>query len=184
MESVSQAKTLYGLIHARYITSSKGLALIREKYLNGIYGHCPRILCDKQILLPVGLSEDLKYSRVKVKLINYDQVYCPKCEDIYKPRQKCSDIDGAFFGASFPHVFLLVIIQFIQTYPDLNPKNYPEKTFIPKLYGFKLFGKKGSKYFDTVKKAKKYLKERSVENDREKVAVEDFIKRIGLINIS
>jgi casein kinase II subunit beta len=66
MESVSQAKELYGLIHNRFITTSKGLALIREKYLNGVYGHCPRILCDKQILLPVGLSEDLKYSRVKV----------------------------------------------------------------------------------------------------------------------
>jgi len=102
MESVQQAKEMYGLIHARYITTSKGLAFIREKYLNGVYGHCPRILCDKQILLPVGLSEDLKYSRVKV--------FCPKCEDIYKPRQKCSEVDGAFFGTSFPQVFLLVTI--------------------------------------------------------------------------
>ena len=59
-------KELYGFIHAKFITSSTGLALIREKYLNGIYGHCPRILCDKQILLPIGLSEELKYSRVKV----------------------------------------------------------------------------------------------------------------------
>ena len=101
MESVQQAKELYGLIHARFITTSKGLALLREKYLNGVYGHCPRILCDKQILLPVGLSEDLKYSRVKV--------FCPKCEDIYKPRQKCNEIDGAFFGSSFPQIFLLVI---------------------------------------------------------------------------
>jgi casein kinase II subunit beta len=100
MESVNQAKELYGLIHSRFITTSKGLALLREKYLNGVYGHCPRILCDKQILLPVGLSEDMKYSRIKV--------YCPKCEEIYKPRQKCSEIDGAFFGSSFPHVFLLV----------------------------------------------------------------------------
>jgi casein kinase II subunit beta len=100
MESVQQAKELYGLIHARFITTSKGLAFMREKYLNGVYGHCPRILCDKQILLPVGLSEDLKYSRVKV--------FCPKCEEIYKPRQKCSEVDGAFFGTSFPQVFLLV----------------------------------------------------------------------------
>jgi casein kinase II subunit beta len=66
MESVQQAKELYGLIHSRFITSGKGLSLIREKYLNGIYGHCPRILCDKQVLIPVGLSEDMKYSRVKV----------------------------------------------------------------------------------------------------------------------
>ncbi len=71
MENVAQAKELYGLIHNRFITTGKGLAMIREKYLNGVYGHCPRILCDKQILLPVGLSEDLKYSRVKVSFYLY-----------------------------------------------------------------------------------------------------------------
>jgi casein kinase II subunit beta len=66
MENVQQARELYGLIHARFLTTGKGLALLREKYLNGVYGHCQRILCNKQILLPIGLSEDLKYSRVKV----------------------------------------------------------------------------------------------------------------------
>lgn len=100
MESVQQAKELYGIIHARYIETSKGLALVREKYLNGVYGYCPRIVCNKQILLPMGLSDELKYSRVKV--------YCPKCKEIYKPRQKCSDIDGAYFGLSFPQIFLMV----------------------------------------------------------------------------
>jgi len=69
MESVQQAKELYGLIQCRFITTGKGLSLIREKYLNGIYGHCPRILCDKQVLLPVGLSEEMKYSRVKVNFL-------------------------------------------------------------------------------------------------------------------
>jgi hypothetical protein len=73
MESVQQAKELYGLIHSRFLTTGKGLSLIREKYLNGIYGHCPRILCDKQVLIPVGLSEDMKYSRVKVK--NYRLIF-------------------------------------------------------------------------------------------------------------
>jgi casein kinase II subunit beta len=70
MESVQQAKELYGLIHARYIQTAKGMAFIREKYLNAVYGHCPRILCNKQILLPLGLSEHLKYSRVKVDYLN------------------------------------------------------------------------------------------------------------------
>ena len=45
------------------------MALIREKYLNGIYGVCPRILCDKQIVMPIGLSDEVKYSRVKVWFI-------------------------------------------------------------------------------------------------------------------
>jgi len=108
MESVQQAKELYGLIHSRFITTGKGLALMREKYLNNVFGNCPRILCDKQNLLPIGLSDELKYSRVKV--------FCPKCEEIYKPRQKCTEIDGAYFGPSFPQVFFMVIFQYYMIY--------------------------------------------------------------------
>jgi len=44
------------------------LALIREKYLNGDYGQCPRILCNKQTVLPYGISFQEKYSRVNVSL--------------------------------------------------------------------------------------------------------------------
>ena len=48
------------------------------------------------------------------------------------------DVDGAYFGCSFPHIFL-------QTFPDCIPKEKPEM-YIPKIYGFTIFGKKGSKY--------------------------------------
>ncbi len=57
---------LYGLIHARFIISSRGLHIMRGKYLNGVFGACPRVLCDRQLVLPVGMSEDLSISRVKV----------------------------------------------------------------------------------------------------------------------
>ena len=153
MEGLQAIKEIYGLIHKRFIFTPKGLALMREKYLNGIYGHCPRILCDKQILLPVGLSEDMKYSRVKV--------FCPLCEEIYKPRQRCNDIDGAYFGTGFPQAFLM-------TYPDLNPKINKIKTYIPKLYGFRIFGKYGSKYYCKNKKElneKKKMLNISVEDE-------------------
>ena len=153
MDGLQAIKEIYGLIHRRFIFTPKGLALMREKYLNGIYGHCPRILCDKQILLPVGLSEDMKYSRVKV--------FCPVCEEIYKPRQRCNDIDGAYFGTGFPQAFLM-------TYPDLNPKLNKIKTYIPKLYGFKIFGKYGSKYYCKNKKElneKKKMLNISVEDE-------------------
>jgi casein kinase II subunit beta len=66
-------REIFGLFHSKFITtpngfkiSNVGLALVREKFLNGIYGNCPRILCNKQIVLPAGLSYDIKYSRVKV----------------------------------------------------------------------------------------------------------------------
>ena len=32
-------------------------------------------------------------------------------------------------------------------YPDLKPKIKKEKIFIPKLYGFRIFGMIGSKYY-------------------------------------
>lgn len=80
-------------------------------------------------MLPIGVSEDLSTSRVKV--------YCPRCQDVYIPRQKQLDIDGAYFGTSFPHVFL-------KSYPEQIPQGPPK--FIPKIYGFKIFGMRGSKY--------------------------------------
>ena len=49
-------------------------------------------------------------------------------------------MDGAYFGTSFPQIFFMA-------YPDLNPKVKKVKNYIPKLYGFRIFGKKGSKYF-------------------------------------
>lgn len=60
---------LYGLIHARYIISPRGLSMMREKYLLGTFGSCQRILCDRQLVLPIGLSEELSTSRVKVSRV-------------------------------------------------------------------------------------------------------------------
>ena len=54
------------------------------------------------------------------------------------PRQKHLDIDGAYFGTSFCNVLL-------KTYPDLYPKDGP-LTYLPTIYGFKVFGQKGSAY--------------------------------------
>ena len=79
---------------------------MKNKFLNAEFGYCPRVLCDRQIVLPIAMSEDLSISRVKV--------FCPKCEDVYVPRNRFVDIDGAYFGCSFPSVFF-------QTFPDPEP---------------------------------------------------------------
>lgn len=54
------------------------------------------------------------------------------------PRQKHLDIDGAYFGTSFANVLF-------KTYPDLYPKDGP-LTYLPTIYGFKIFAQKGSAY--------------------------------------
>jgi casein kinase II subunit beta len=80
--------------------------------------------------MPIGLTDSLSTARVKV--------YCPKCEDIYIPKKKVAELDGAYFGTSFPMALL-------QTYPDLVPVSGPFP-LVPKVFGFKIYGLRGSKY--------------------------------------
>jgi casein kinase II subunit beta len=42
------------------------MSKMKEKYLNGEFGACPRVLCERQKLLPLGMSDSLRISRVKV----------------------------------------------------------------------------------------------------------------------
>ncbi|XP_019159484.1 PREDICTED: putative casein kinase II subunit beta-4 isoform X1 [Ipomoea nil] len=119
----SAAEMLYGLIHVRYILTSKGMAAMLEKYKNYDFGRCPRVFCCGQPCLPVGQSDIPRSSTVKI--------YCPKCEDIYYPRSKYQgNIDGAYFGTTFPHLFLM-------TYGHLKPQK-PSQSYVPKVFGFKL----------------------------------------------
>ncbi|CAL1715747.1 unnamed protein product [Somion occarium] len=113
-----QARHLYGLIHARWIVTARGLAKMLEKYKRADFGRCPRVLCQSQPLLPVGLS-DIPYEK-SVKL------YCGRCEDIYSPKSsRHGSIDGAYFGTSFPHLLFLV-------YPNLiPPKSGPVDVGLP-----------------------------------------------------
>ncbi|GAA5835201.1 hypothetical protein JCM9279_007227 [Rhodotorula babjevae] len=103
----SSARHLYGLIHARFIITSRGLSKMIEKYKKGDFGRCPRVLCYGQPLLPLGLS-DLPYQKA-VKL------YCPRCEDLYSPKSsRHGSIDGAYFGSTFAHMLFMV-------YPGMIP---------------------------------------------------------------
>lgn len=78
-----------------------------EKYKKSDFGRCPRVLCQSQPLLPVGLT-DVPYEK-SVKL------YCGRCEDLYSPKSsRHGSIDGAYFGTTFPHLLFLV-------YPTLIP---------------------------------------------------------------
>ncbi|GFZ02045.1 casein kinase II beta chain 2 [Actinidia rufa] len=147
----SAAELLYGLIHVRYILTSKGMAAMLEKYKNAEFGRCPRVYCCGQPCLPVGQSDIPRQSTVKI--------YCPKCEDVYSPRSRfqnsilynsCApgakvlmtpgrclrcgyfgyNIDGAYVGTTFPHLFLM-------TYGHLKPQK-ASQSYAPRVFGFKL----------------------------------------------
>ncbi|KAB2001926.1 hypothetical protein ES319_D11G029300v1 [Gossypium barbadense] len=119
----SAAEMLYGLIHARFILTSKGMAAMLDKYKNCDFGRCPRVYCCGQPCLPVGQSDFPRSSTVKI--------FCPRCEDIYYPRSKYQgNIDGAYFGTTFPHLFLM-------TYSHLKPLK-ASQIYVPRVFGFKL----------------------------------------------
>lgn len=117
------AEILYGLIHARYILSNRGLYAMMEKFRHHDFGSCPRILCHHQSLLPVGLTEVREKESVKL--------YCGQCKDVYKCKSSRHDnIDGAYFGTTFPHLFFLV-------FPELQPKDN-KQSYLPRVFGFRL----------------------------------------------
>jgi casein kinase II subunit beta len=130
LELNQEASDLYGLIHSRFIITQRGLSKLYNKFLNGTYGYCPRALCDRQKVLPVGLSDELRTSRVKV--------FCPKCEEVYIPKFKSINVDGAYFGTSVPHIFLKTFKEAVVLPPRIF--NYE-----PKIHGFKLYKKTGSR---------------------------------------
>jgi casein kinase II subunit beta len=117
------AEVLYGLIHARFILTIRGQELMHVKYTNGDFGTCPRVCCGRHNVLPVGQSDIPRHASV--------QVYCSRCQDIFYPKSsKQVDIDGAFFGTTFCHLYLL-------THPAVIPPA-PSATYEPRIYGFRI----------------------------------------------
>lgn len=94
-----------------------------EKFKEADFGRCQRVLCENQALLPVGCTNDPFQQAVKL--------YCPRCEDIYYPRAaRHQIIDGAYFGTTFPHLFLLA-------FPQAVPQQLGER-YQPKIFGFRI----------------------------------------------
>lgn len=94
-----------------------------EKYKQGVFGKCPRVICESQHLLPVGQHDIPNVSTVKL--------YCAKCEDIYNPKStRHNSIDGAYFGTSFHSILF-------QVYPALMPQK-TQRRYEPRIYGFRV----------------------------------------------
>ena len=99
------------------------------------------------------------------------KMFCPRCEEVYLPKARQVNIDGAYFGTSFPHVFQM-------HYPlavILPPKIY---YYEPKIFGFKLYGKRGSKYFDPPKGNQK-----NIEDSMQSLDYEELRRQIEKIKL-
>mmetsp|Transcript_11621 Transcript_11621/g.14199 ORF Transcript_11621/g.14199 Transcript_11621/m.14199 type:complete len:555 (-) Transcript_11621:433-2097(-) len=119
----SAAEMLYGLIHARYIVTNRGMHAMFEKYRAASFGRCPRVFCQGQPVLPVGLSDLPRNYTVNV--------FCPRCHGLFFPKStRQANVDGAYFGTTFPHLYLM-------THPDMIPAR-PTQVYVPRVYGFKI----------------------------------------------
>lgn len=119
----SAAEMLYGLIHARYIVTNRGMHAMYEKYRSAAFGRCPHVFCQGQPVLPVGLSDLPRNYTVNV--------FCPRCHGLFFPKStRQANIDGAYFGTTFPHLYLM-------THPDMIPAK-PTQHYQPRVYGFKI----------------------------------------------
>lgn len=117
------ARHLYGLVHARYIVTTRGLGKMLEKFKKAEFGKCPRVFCDAHPLLPTGQNDNPGLTSVKL--------YCGKCEDLYNPKSsRHASIDGAYFGTSFHNILL-------QVYPQALPMKTTRR-YEPKCFGFKV----------------------------------------------
>ncbi|KAJ2845133.1 casein kinase 2 regulatory subunit, partial [Coemansia erecta] len=117
----SSAEILYGLIHARYILTPNGLCHMADKYDNADFGKCPRYCCNDTHVVPCGRTDIAERDSVKL--------FCPSCLDIYSPpSSRYNNVDGAYFGTTFPHMFF-------QAFPSLIPLG-PELIYTPRIYGF------------------------------------------------
>lgn len=118
----SAAEMLYGLLHQRFILSQRGMKRMFRKYQKCEFGRCHRVHCHGQRMLPVGQSDLPNQTSVNL--------FCPRCKDIYFPPDGKGNIDGAYFGTTFPHVFLM-------RYPAAIPKP-PRTSYEPRVYGFRV----------------------------------------------
>ncbi|CZT48264.1 probable Ckb-2 casein kinase II subunit beta-2 [Rhynchosporium secalis] len=158
------ARHLYGLVHARYIVTTRGLAKMLDKYKKADFGKCPRVMCKSHPLLPMGQSDNPNVKAVKL--------YCAKCEDIYNPKSsRHSVIDGAYFGTSFHNIIF-------QVYPALIPPKSADR-YIPRIYGFRVHAPatlirwQDGQRDDMRKRLRKLEIESGFKDDEEEVEAED-----------
>eukprot|EP00397_Hematodinium_sp_SG-2012_P014215 GEMP01014446.1.p1 GENE.GEMP01014446.1~~GEMP01014446.1.p1 ORF type:complete len:722 (+),score=225.43 GEMP01014446.1:207-2372(+) len=120
---------LYLFAHQRYVQTWDGMCAVKSKIFEGDYGYCLRVLCKKNPLIPVQMSDGSE------ALVGF----CTACLQCVVHRQLTStEIPhlGIAYGDSFAELLLM-------NFPKLRRLEEPEK-FVPRLYGYRLAKKKRS----------------------------------------
>jgi casein kinase II subunit beta len=137
IDSYRSALDLYGMIHARFVLTTRGQQLVREKFARQEFGRCPRVLCNAQACLPCGIFEELRRGFVRS--------FCPTCKQIYVPKGRVAELDGAYFGPSLPSMFLLTYPGIASSQESTTAKaatSWVPQYFTPKVFGFRVHGRK------------------------------------------
>lgn len=109
------------------------------------------------------------------------KIFCPKCQCVYHPpplryrnsqgASSSAAVDGAAFGTTFPHLFLL-------TFNNLVPDELlPESSYIPRVFGFRVHPSSRQR---NVSSANPVIPKRNVDistldqNDREDVLIDQM----------
>ena len=117
-----EAIMLYGLIHARFLVTARGLALLESKYRRSEFQSCPMLECSHRYCLPVGLTDAPNEHSV--------HYFCPSCQHVYRPEDpNVRLLDGAYFGTSAAHILLLLAPSY-----GKRPDNHAR--YGPKIFGF------------------------------------------------
>ena len=119
-----EAEKLFGLLHSRYVQTIDGIDKINIKYMNKVYGTCPRYFCNNTPLMPTSNSDEFGKSSIKL--------YCPCCKNVYNPPTEYSSIDSSFFGKSFTSHFL-------KEHPEHLMNDNENKKYNAKIFGFELY---------------------------------------------
>jgi len=138
------AEVLYTMVHARYVTSPRGLDTIRRMFkrntevgIEAIFGRCSRINCNGMPLLPLGMSDRYDIG-AKGGAGRRAMRYCPSCGEAFFMWE--SKIDGAAWGTSFAHLFLMAHGSEIFPPASKASKNSAEESHQPtqKIFGFRI----------------------------------------------
>lgn len=119
---------LYGLIHARYVVTANGLEAMHAKYSRREFGCCPRFYCENYPVLPLGLNDSLGVEKVVV--------YCPRCRNVFRSARAPDTVDGAYFGTTFAHLFLMTFG---------FPRVPADQLYVPRVFGFRLHRSAGER---------------------------------------